>query len=165
MLCNELNGIIDYLKSRDDMRFLQAATKEQIHKFETEKGVNLPSKYKEWLLFSDGGECFSPDGIQLYGVAHEPVIDVDNPIDNYIVIGALASGESILCGKSGEIISIYNFDTGVIEGESYSDFSVFLKRLDDSQKGWLMRGKDLFLRGVKYAKENPVKATLTVVGV
>lgn len=38
----------------------------------------------------------------MYGVAHKPLIDIednDRPDDNYTVIGALASGDSILCKK------------------------------------------------------------------
>lgn len=47
----------------------------------------LPSKFKEWLLFSDGGECFLPAGIQLYGVAHKPLIDVnDNDLMKTILL-------------------------------------------------------------------------------
>ncbi len=90
-------------------------------------------KFKEWLLFTDGGECFLPAGIQLYGVAHKPLIDVnydDKPDDKYIVIGALSSGDPILCEKSGEQISIYNHEAGKIESdETYADFYAFLNDL------------------------------------
>ena len=46
-----------------------------------------------------------PAGVQLYGVSHKPLIDVndnDRPDDSYIVIGALASGDPILCERKGE---------------------------------------------------------------
>lgn len=66
----------------------------------------------------------------MYGVAHKPIIDVsedDRPNDNYVVIGALASGDPILCEKRGERISIYNHEAGVIESnEIYKDFFAFL---------------------------------------
>ena len=66
----------------------------------------------------------------MYGVNQKPVIDVsedDRPNDNYVVIGALASGDPILCEKGGERISIYNHEAGVIENdEIYEDFFAFL---------------------------------------
>lgn len=86
-------------------------------------------------MFSDGGELFLPAGIQLYGVEHKPVIDVDNngrPSEDYIVIGALASGDPILCEKAGKKIAIYNQEAGRIEDdEIYDDFLAFLNDLYD----------------------------------
>ncbi len=82
------------------------------------------------MVITDGGELFLPGGLQLYGVAHNPVIDAnetDKPSDNYIVIGTLASGDPVLCEKNSERISIYNHDAGRIEtDESYSDFESFM---------------------------------------
>ena len=87
------------------------------------------------MVFSDGGEFFLPAGIQLYGIEHKPVIDVNNndrPSDKYIVIGALASGDPILCEKDGDKIAIYNQETGRIEDdEIYDDFMAFLSDLYD----------------------------------
>ena len=40
------------------MNFFDETTEEKILAFEKEKEVTLPSKYKEWMLFSDGGELF-----------------------------------------------------------------------------------------------------------
>ena len=129
----ELKDIVEQLNKQGKMNFLDAATEEQIKKFEKEHEINLPLKYKEWLCFSDGGECFLPAGIQLYGVAHKPVIDVndnDRPDDNYIVIGALSMGDPILCEKTGERIAIYNHEVGRIESdEIYLDFFSFLDDL------------------------------------
>lgn len=42
------------------MAFLEVTTEEKIAAFEQKQTVTLPSKYKEWLLFSDGGEFFLP---------------------------------------------------------------------------------------------------------
>ena len=74
-----------------------------------------------------------PAGVQLYGVAHKPVIDVndsDRPNEEYVVIGALASGDPILCKKEGEQIAIYNHEAGRIEeDEIYQDFYAFLSDL------------------------------------
>lgn len=133
MISDELKSIVDQLKRQGKMCFLDGATEDQIAQFEKEQDIKLPLKYKEWLFYSDGGECYLPAGVQLYGVAHKPLIDVgddDRPDENYIAIGALATGDPILCTKSGEKISIYNHDAGRIEGdETYEDFFCFLKGL------------------------------------
>lgn len=78
MISNELQQIVDKFKEQGKMAFLEAATLEKIDIFEKENDITLPIKYKEWLLFSDGGEFFLPAGIQLYGVEHKPVINVPN---------------------------------------------------------------------------------------
>lgn len=135
MISGELKTIVDKFNENGKMNFLPETTEEKISKFEKEKNIQLPKKYKEWLLFSDGGEFFLPAGIQLYGVENKPLIDVDNndrPSDDYIVIGALASGDPILCEKAGDKISIYNQESGKIEDdEIYPDFIAFLNNLDD----------------------------------
>lgn len=135
MISNELQQIVDKFKEQGKMAFLEAATLERIDIFEKENDITLPVKYKEWLLFSDGGEFFLPAGIQLYGVEHKPVINVknnDRPSDDYIVIGTLASGDPILCEKNGEKIAIYNQEGGRIEDdEIYDDFIAFLNDLHD----------------------------------
>lgn len=133
MTSDELKNIVDQLNKKGKMNFLDAATEEQIFEFEKKNEFTLPLKYKEWLLFTDGGECFLPAGVQFYGVAHKPLIDIDNndrPDDNYVVIGALATGDPILCKKSEEQISIYNHEAGRIESdEIYRDFFSFLNDL------------------------------------
>lgn len=135
MISDELKNITEQLKEKGDMNFLEAATEEQITCFEKENEIAFPEKYKEWLKFSDGGECFLPAGVQFYGVAHKPVIDVDEndrPGDNYIVIGALASGDPIVFEKGKEEISIYNHDDDRIEDdEVYPDFYAFLNDLHE----------------------------------
>lgn len=130
MISEELKMIIDKLNKQGKMLFLEATTEDKITNFEREKNVALPSKYKEWLKHSDGGEFFLPAGIQLYGIEHKPVIDVNDntrPNDNYIIIGALASGDPILSEKNSERIAIYNQEAGRIEeDEIYDDFVAFL---------------------------------------
>jgi len=131
----KINEIIDELNKQGKVVFLEATTEEKITSFEEEKAVTLPSKYKEWLQFSDGGELFLPAGIQLYGIEHKPLIDVNDnsrPNGEYIVIGALSSGDPILCEKNSEKISIYNQEAGRIEDdEIYDDFIALLKDLYD----------------------------------
>lgn len=135
MISEELKKNIEKLNEQGKMRFLEGATEEQITQFEKEHEIALPEKYKEWLQHSDGGELFLPAGVQFYGVAHKPVIDVDEndrPDDNYIVIGALASGDPVLCEKFGEKISIYDHEAGGIDDELvYEDFLAFLNDLYD----------------------------------
>lgn len=135
MISEELKAIIDRFQEQGKMNFIPETSEEKITEFEKEKNIKLPTKYKEWLVFSDGGEFFLPAGIQLYGIEHKPVIDVNNndrPSDKYIVIGALASGDPILCEKDGDKIAIYNQETGRIEDdEIYDDFMAFLSDLYD----------------------------------
>lgn len=133
MISDELKNILDTISKQGKMRFIEGATEEQILDFENVNGITLPAQYKEWLLYSDGGELFLPAGVQFYGVAHKPVIDVndsDRPNDDYIVIGALATGDPILCEEEGEQIAIYNHEAGRIEeDEVYQNFYAFLSNL------------------------------------
>jgi len=135
MVSNEIRNIVAQFNEQGKMNFLDAATEEQIAKFETENEVQLPSKYKEWLMFSDGGEFFLPAGVQLYGVAHKPLINIkddDRPDDSYTVIGAFASGDPVLCQKDSEKITVYDHEAGCIDDELiYEDFFAFLKDLYD----------------------------------
>ena len=130
MVPDELKTIIGHLKEQGKMKFLEGATEEQIKLYEKENKIQLPEEYKEWLMFSDGGDCFLPAGVQFYGVSHKPYLDVDDddrPEDKYVVIGALSNGDPILCEKNGKGISIYNHEAGVIEeDEKYTDFYAFL---------------------------------------
>ena len=132
---NRIQQFVNQFSSSENHILLDAAAIEQIKNFEKNNDVALPAAFCEWLLFSDGGELFLPAGVQLYGVAHKPFIDVnddDRPNTNYIVIGSLASGDPILCEKNSERISIYNHEAEVIEeDESYSDFYEFLESLEE----------------------------------
>ena len=135
MISVELKAIVDKLKEQGKMNFLPETSEEKVTSFEKENSVKLPEKYKEWLLFSDGGELFLPSGIQLYGVEHKPLIDVNDnsrPSEDYVVIGALASGDPILFKKDSEKIAIYNQAAGRIEDdEIYDNFVAFLNDLHD----------------------------------
>jgi hypothetical protein len=133
MISEELKSILDKFQEQGKMSFLSETTEEKINKFEKEKSVRLPAKYKEWLMFSDGGELFLPAGVQLYGIEHKPLIDVNDnsrPSEDYIVIGTFATGDPILCKKNEETISIYNPEIGELDDELvYQDFTAFLKDL------------------------------------
>lgn len=133
MVTNELKNIIAQINKQGKMHFIEGVSKEQIAEFENKCGVVFPLQYKEWLQFSDGGEFFLPAGIQLYGVAHKPLINVnddDRPNEDYIVIGTMASGDPVLCKKGTEQIAIYNHNAGRIEDdEAYQNFYTFLGNL------------------------------------
>ncbi len=133
MISADLKPLVDKFNKQGKMSFLEETTEEKILAFERENKVTLPSGYKKWLLFSDGGELFLPAGVQLYGIDHKPFIDVNDdsrPSDDYIVIGAFALGDPVLCKKTDETISIYNQEMGEIDKELvYPDFIVFLNDL------------------------------------
>lgn len=133
MISDEIKNLTEQFSKKGKMNYLEATSDEQIAKFETENNVKLPSKYKEWLLFSDGGELFLPAGVQMYGVAHKPLINVnedDRPDDSYIAIGAFATGDPVLCQKDSEKISVYDHESGEIDEELiYDDFLAFLADL------------------------------------
>lgn len=133
MNSNELKKIVEEISQQGKVRFLEGASEAQIVAFEEKNNVKLPTRFREWLRFSDGGEFFLPAGVQMYGVVQKPVINVsdnDRPDESYIVIGTLASGDPILCERKGERIAIYNHEAGRIESdEIYEDFFAFLNDL------------------------------------
>jgi hypothetical protein len=51
MISEELKSILDKFQEQGKMSFLSETTEEKINKFEKEKSVRLPAKYKEWLMF------------------------------------------------------------------------------------------------------------------
>lgn len=132
----KIENIIKLINETGETKFIEKANEESIKSFEEVNNVILPSQYKEWLLFSDGGELYLPGGVQLYGVEHKPLIDVnenDRPNDEYIVIGTLATGDPIVFKKGTQIIAIYNHEAGRIEKEeTYEDFYSFLKDLHET---------------------------------
>lgn len=131
MISEEFQKIINTICAQGENNFLDATTKEKIIAFETKHNIKLPVKYKEWLLFSDGGEIFLPAGIQFYGVEHNPTIDIEDnnkPGTDYIVIGVLSSGDPIVFKIGEEQISIYNLEDDRIEDdETYKNFLCFLE--------------------------------------
>lgn len=129
-----MEAIANAFAQQGNMDFsIPGASEEQIANFEKTNNVTLPQRFRDWLQYTDGGEFFLPAGVQFYGVAHKPLIDVndnDRLDDSYIVIGALSTGDPILCKKTDETISIYNHEAGRIESdEVYGDFLIFLKDL------------------------------------
>ena len=133
MISEELKTIIENIKKQGKHSFLEDATEEQISQFEESNTIVFPKQYKEWLLYSDGGELFLPAGVQFYGVNQKPIIDVndnDRPNNNFIVIGALSTGDPVVFEKGSEKISIYNQEAERLEAdEIYENFFEFLKDL------------------------------------
>nr|WP_303180847.1 SMI1/KNR4 family protein [Lachnoclostridium phocaeense] len=135
MISDELKETIGRIKAQGKMSFLESATEEQIAKFERENDVRLPEKYKEWLQYSDGGDLYLPAGVQLCGVAHKPLIDLedyDRPDDNFIVVGALASGAPVLFKKNEEKFFIYDHESQELDDElTYDNFFALINDLYD----------------------------------
>ncbi|GFH42496.1 hypothetical protein Hs30E_10470 [Lactococcus hodotermopsidis] len=63
-----MNPTIKHLiDTKAEMHFHAGASEDSIRHYENEANVKIPSAFREWLLFSDGGEIFVP-GTVLYGV-------------------------------------------------------------------------------------------------
>lgn len=135
MISEDLKEIISQIKNNGNSSFLEAATEEQIEKFEKENDIKFPLKFKEWLLYSDGGDLYLPAGVQLRGVEHNPIIDLednDRPDDSFIVVGALASGEPVLFKKNEEKFYIYDHENQELDDDlTYEDFFALIKDLYD----------------------------------
>ena len=131
----EVEKLVNLLNEQGKMVFKSPVLSQEIEEFEINNAIKFPKEFCNWLKFSDGGEFFLPAGVQIYGIKNPPLIDINNenrPNDNYIVIGALSSGDPILCKKESAEISIYNQEAGRIEDdEVYSNFYDFLNNMYD----------------------------------
>lgn len=129
----EIEELIKKIEKTGKTLLVEKTSEDAVKKFEDKNKIQLPKQYKEWLLISDGGELYLPGGVQLYGVEHKPIIDIndnDIPSDEYVVIGALATGDPIVFKKGSEQIAIYNHELGVIDREeTYENFTSFLEDL------------------------------------
>ena len=69
------------------------------------------------------------------GVAHRPLIDVSEdrrPGDNYIVVGVLCAGDTLLYEKGSDKFAVYFPEEGELdENLIYEDFYDFLTNLYD----------------------------------
>jgi len=131
-----LTGLIDKIRkitATDDyaMEFNKSATEKEIAEFEKRNKVVFTEAVKGWLKYTDGCRLF--DGtIQLYGVAHTPLIEI-NPKgveDGFIEIGAFNYGDSI-CIKN-EKSTIFLCGETTIE---YNDFEDFLEYVIEIGEG------------------------------
>ena len=132
---NQVQEISELLQSQGKMSFPDGASEENIESFEKSNNIKFPAQYREWLLFADGGNLFLPAGLQLYGVKHKPIINLDEkdkPDENYVVAGRMSWGEPIVFKKGSEEFAIYDHETGEIDDEvRYDGFFDFLKGLYD----------------------------------
>lgn len=138
MISDEFKKIIERFKKEkveNKHRLIEGIKEDKIKSFENQYNIILPDKYKEWLEFSDGGDLYLPAGIQLYGVSHKPIIDLEikeRPNDTYYAIGALSTGDPILANKNSQKISIYDQGAGEIhDDEEYDDFLSFISDINN----------------------------------
>lgn len=61
-MTNEPEVVADLLRSQGEMSFVEPATALLIADFEAAHDLQLPSRLKKWLLVSDGGDFFLPQG-------------------------------------------------------------------------------------------------------
>ena len=135
-----MEEIIEQLKDLPHMKFVPAASEEEIETWEHENNMTLPQDYKEWLRFSDGGAIFIP-GIQFYGVAHKPLLSYRNQTnrrgdlpDELLIIGSFSYGD-LLCFVKGEDTIVQWEHEGWEEFTHWENLSCFLSEaIDMSEK-------------------------------
>ena len=135
MISDDMRALEEKLVPRDDMRFPEEATDEEILAFEKNNNITLPLSFREWLCLHDGGEFYLPGGVQIYGVAHKPLINVaygDRPDCEYIVIGRMSWGEPVVFKKGEEEIVIFDHESNDRDDDvRYQSFYSFLNGLYD----------------------------------
>lgn len=89
------------LDTKAKMTFHIGASVSQITNYENETNNKLPNDFKEWLLFSNGGEIFVP-GTVLYGVDNNAKSSLLNENDDQ-KRGAFSLDDSLL------VIGRFNF--------------------------------------------------------
>jgi len=131
-----MNEMIEQLKEKPKMKFLPAASDNEVMQWEKENGVILPGEYKEWLRFSDGGEIFIP-GAQLYGVKHKPLLSYFNQPDErgdlpdvFYVLGEFCFGD-LLCFVKGENNIIQWDHENWEEFTRWDNFNAFLSEAEE----------------------------------
>ena len=123
---NRLNALIEKIKAivaTDEyaMEFSPGTTEKAIADFESINKISFPKLVKNWLKYTDGC-CLFNSTVQLYGVAHTPLVDV-NPkgvTSGFVEIGAFNYGDSI-CFVSGQE-AIFLCGETVIEYKNFEEF-------------------------------------------
>ena len=109
----------------DNMEFFPGAGDDEILQFERDNNFTLPEQVKEWLRFTDGC-CLFDTTIQLYGVAHKPIIDTSpkGVTEDYVRIGGFNFGDLVCISKNSPKIIQYG-ETQI----EYEDFREFLEHV------------------------------------
>lgn len=125
-----MKDIIEKLVNyKNIMRFETGASEDLISNFEREKDIKFPEDYKEWLLFSNGGEIFVP-GTEFYSI-DELKTNIHTRIDSsrpksLLAIGKLNFGDPIFLDPSNSNIVQWDHETDE-EFLRWDNFASFLK--------------------------------------
>ena len=119
------------LAQLDGTQLNPGATDAEISEFERSNGVVLPVSFRSWLEISDGGRLFFPEGIELYGVVHPPLLELDDPYTpegGWLVVGMMPDTDLVLVSLKGEATVVYNREGGTFDDAvCYGDFLAFLE--------------------------------------
>ena len=131
------------IDSHAPLKFFPGVKKSEIARYEQEEGITIPTEYREWLMFSDGGEIFVP-GTRLYGIgigAEKTLVTVNAQEERYLfaldssllIVGTLNFGD-LLCLdlSSGEVVQWDHEDD-----EEYLRWDSFFNYLDEEIKSYL----------------------------
>ena len=129
--------------SQAPSKLLHGVTESEIAGYEKEEGITIPTEYREWLMFSDGGEIFVP-GTRLYGVGtsvkttlatmntqkERNLFTMDSSL---LIVGTLNFGD-LLCLdlRSGEVVQWDHEDD-----EEYLRWGNFFNYLDEEITSYL----------------------------
>ncbi len=147
MLEDLINKLIKLGKSVD---FIQGATLDQIENFEKENKISLPIEYKQWLMFTNGGELFIP-GTTMFGIYNDQSqtyygqliykkgIDSKYKMlsipDNLLVIGRMNFGDLICIDITGnDFVLQWDHENA----EEYNRWISFSEWLSESIDDYLM---------------------------
>ena len=125
------------LAQLDGTQLNPGATDAEISEFERSNGAVLPVSFRSWLEISDGGRLFLPEGIELYGVVHPPLLELDDPYTpegGWLVVGMMPDTDLVLVSLTGEATVVYNREGGTFDDAvRYGDFLAFL---EDALRQW-----------------------------
>lgn len=127
--------------STSRMFFVSGVSAEALDLYEQTQGIRLPGDYRQWLMFSNGGELFAP-GLVLLGIpaekwnlatANTPESreEYELPEDLYI-IGTQNYGDPICFDR--ETFEIVQWDHETVEASSaWDSFRDFLENLIEAE--------------------------------
>ena len=110
----------DYDENDDAFIFNPAATIEDINSWEQKNNIQIPSSYKDWLLFSNGS-ILCDSSLEFYSL-DDIVIDNNqkpyNIPDEYIIIGSFTDIEEWygFSRNTGQIVIFGEYEETEVEG-------------------------------------------------